>query len=84
MGTANEQIRVSGGVKRELKKRRRGNESYNDVLERVLGEQEGDFYDGFGAFEGTDRGSAMRAIHEKGKEKSKERVRRMAESRDAE
>jgi hypothetical protein len=49
MGTADEQIRVSGRVKRVLDRRRREGESYNDVLERVLEEaEEGEFYDGFG------------------------------------
>jgi hypothetical protein len=49
MGTADEQIRVSNAVKRELDRRRRAGESYNDVLERVLeGGAESDFYDGFG------------------------------------
>lgn len=84
MSTANEQIRISTTVKRELERRKRGTESYNDVLERILDKQDGDFYDGFGAFKGTDRGEAMRETHEKGKQKSKERVRQMAESRDAE
>jgi hypothetical protein len=49
MATADEQIRVSDRVKRILDRRRREGESYNDVLKRVLGEDdEGDFYDGFG------------------------------------
>ena len=49
MGTANDQIRVSARVKRELEKRKRAGESYNDVLERVLHEdRDANFYDGFG------------------------------------
>ena len=49
MATADEQIRVSDRVKRILDRRRHAGESYNDVLERVLEEEEGgDFYDGFG------------------------------------
>lgn len=36
MGNASEQIRVSDTVKRELDRRRREGESYNDILERVL------------------------------------------------
>lgn len=50
MATADEQIRVSDRVKRELDRRRREGESYNDVLERVLDERTagGDFEDGFG------------------------------------
>jgi predicted CopG family antitoxin len=49
MATADEQIRVSDRVKRELDRRRREGESYNDVLERVLDEDRtGTFEDGFG------------------------------------
>ncbi|MFB6193419.1 MAG: antitoxin VapB family protein, partial [Halobaculum sp.] len=48
MGTASERIRVSESVKRRLDRRRREGESYNDVLERVLADDEGEFYDGFG------------------------------------
>jgi len=36
MGTANEQIRVSDTVKREIERRRREGESSNDALERIL------------------------------------------------
>jgi len=80
MGTANEQIRVSDTVKRQLDRRRREGESYNDVLERLL-EDERDLLAGFGAFEGTDRGEAMREVHDRGKEKSRERIEAMAELR---
>ena len=49
MARADEQIRVTERVKRILDRRRRDGESYNDVLERLLEEdEEGDFYDGFG------------------------------------
>ena len=48
MGSADEQIRVSARVKRELERRKRGEESYNDVLERVLDDTGADFDDGFG------------------------------------
>ena len=80
MGTANEQIRVSDAVKRELDRRRREGESYNDVLERIL-DEERDVLAGFGAFEGTDRGEATRGVHERGKEKSRERIEEMADAR---
>lgn len=83
MGTADEQIRISATVKRELDRRKRSGESYNDVIERMIDEGSGgDFYDGFGAFNGTDRGEAIRDTHEKSKRKSIERIGRMAESRD--
>jgi hypothetical protein len=45
VATADEQIRVSDRVKRQLDRRRREGESYNDVLGE---DKEGDFYDGFG------------------------------------
>jgi len=80
MATADEQIRVSDRVKRQLDRRRREGESYNDVLERLLGENtEADFYDGFGILsdEETDW---IREKREKAKEKRKERMRRLGEN----
>ncbi|PSP97934.1 hypothetical protein BRC89_09740 [Halobacteriales archaeon QS_4_70_19] len=47
MATADEQIRVSDTVKRELDRRRRDGESYNDVLQRML-EDDRDLLAGFG------------------------------------
>lgn len=47
MATADEQIHVSDGVKRELDRRRREGESYNDVLARILDEDR-DLLAGFG------------------------------------
>ena len=45
MGVADEQIRVSKTVKRTIERHRREGESYNDVLERLLDEEDtGDFY----------------------------------------
>ena len=80
MGTANEQIRVSETVKGELDARRRENESFNDVLERLL-EDDRDLLAGFGAFSGTDRAEAIRAVHEQGQEKSENRIAAMTDSR---
>ena len=80
MATADEQIRVSERVKRELNRRRREGESYNDVLERIL-EDDRDLLAGFGAFDGTDRDEAMREVHETGKRRSRERIEAMAERR---
>jgi predicted CopG family antitoxin len=80
MSTADEQIRVSATVKNELEHRRRGDESFNDVLERLLSDDR-DLFAGFGAFEGTDRGAAIRRTHEQGTEESSERIERVAESR---
>ncbi|WP_435076364.1 antitoxin VapB family protein [Halococcus sp. AFM35] len=82
MSTADEQIRVSATVKSALEQRRRKDESFNDVLERLLSER--DLFAGFGAFEGTDRGESIQRIHEQGTEKSTERIERIAESRSGE
>ncbi|MCX2818137.1 hypothetical protein EGH25_02045 [Haladaptatus sp. F3-133] len=83
MSTADEQIRVSAETKRELERRKREGESFEDVLERLL-ENDRDLLAGFGAFEGTDRGEKLREVHERTKEKSKKRIREMAESRSEE
>jgi len=84
MGTADEQIRVSGRVKRILDRHRAEGESYNDVLERVLDQDiGGDFDDGFGRWseDDTDR---VREQREAAKEKRKTRMRRRSnEAEDA-
>ncbi|PGF17137.1 hypothetical protein CP556_14090 [Natrinema sp. CBA1119] len=80
MGTVDEQIRVSNTVRRELEKRKREGESYNDVLERVLGEKTaGDFSDGFGRWSGEEAQS-VREGRRKAREKRKERMRQRAEN----
>jgi len=85
MGTANEQIRVSDRVKRELDRLRREGESYNDALERVLDEERGgDFYEGFGRWSDEDAErvrEGRRAAKERRKERRKERMREGAGSR---
>lgn len=78
MATADEQIRVSDRVKRELDRRRREGESYNDVLERVLDEErDGDFYDGFGRWS-DEQARRVRDRRDEAKKKRKERMRRLA------
>lgn len=78
MATANEQIRVSTRVKRILDRRRREGESYNDVLERVLNEDDGgDFYDGFGRWS-EEQAEHVRKQREQTTEKRKARMRRLA------
>ena len=47
MRAANEQIRVSETMKREIERRRREGESYNDVLERMFSTDR-DLLAGFG------------------------------------
>ena len=79
MATADEQIRVSDRVKRELNHLRREGESYNDVLERVLDEdRDGDFYDGFGRWS-DEEADRVREGRRQSKEKRKQRMRERAE-----
>lgn len=78
MGTANEQIRISESLKRELDRRRRPGESYNDVLERVLADDR-DLLAGFGRWS-DDHAESVREAHKKGKEKSKQRTRNRSEN----
>jgi predicted CopG family antitoxin len=81
MPTADEQIRVSDRVKRQLDRRRREGESYNDVLERVLGAgNETDFDDGFEMLSEEDA-DRIREQREKSKQKRTERMRRLGEER---
>jgi len=75
MATADEQIRVSDRVKRELDRLRREGESFNDVLERVLDEERsGDFYEGFGRWS-DETAERVRDGRERAKAKRKERMR---------
>jgi predicted CopG family antitoxin len=79
MGVADEQIRVSAAVKREIERRRREGESYNDVLERVFKEKpDVDFYDGFGMLT-DDQADHLREGRRKSKEKRKGRMRRLGD-----
>lgn len=79
MATADEQIRVSDTVKRALDRRRREGESYNDVLERLLDEEDaGDFYDGFGRWS-DEQADRVREGRQKAKEKRKRRMRERSE-----
>lgn len=79
MSAADEQIRVNDRVKRELDRRRREGESYNDVLERVLGEEGfGDFDDGFGRWSDAEA-ERVREGRRASKEKRKQRLQDRAE-----
>ena len=79
MGTANEQIRVSDTVKREIERRRREGESYNDALERILEEADaGDFDDGFGRWS-DEEADRVREGRRKAKEKRKRRMNERSE-----
>lgn len=76
MATANEQIRVSDTVKRELDRRRREGESYNDVLQRML-EDDRDLLAGFGRWS-DEQAERVREARESSTQKSKERMRRLS------
>ncbi len=79
MGVADEQIRVSKSVKRRIEQHRREGESYNDVLERLLAEDDaGDFYDGFGGWSDDDA-DRVRERRQEAKEKRKRRTKKRAE-----
>lgn len=76
MGAANEQIRVSDRVKREIERRRRDGESYNDVLERLFGtDRERDLLAGAG-FWSDEEAEEFRERRREAKAESKERMRR--------
>lgn len=79
MGAANEQIRISDRVKRELERRKRENESYNDVLERVLEDSEADFDDGFGMLS-DEQADRLREEREASEQQRRERMRRLGDS----
>ena len=80
MGAADEQIRVSETVKQEIERRRREDESYNDVLERLFSPAgDRDFLAGFGRWS-DERADRARKVHEKHKKKSKERMRRRSDN----
>lgn len=74
MATANEQIRVNDRLEKQLDRRRREGESYNDVLERLLSENTAaDFYDGFGILS-DDEADWIREKHDGAREKQKEQL----------
>lgn len=79
MGVADEQIRVSETVKRQIERRRQEGESYNDVLERILAEEDaGDFYDGFGRW-ADEEAERVREGRRQAKEKRQERMHRLGD-----
>lgn len=71
MGAADEQIRVSDTVKKEIDRRRREGESYNDVLERLFStdRRDRDLMEGVG-FWSEEKGEKVRETRQKYKEKS--------------
>jgi len=80
MGTANDQIRVSDTVKREIERRRREGESYNDVLERMFSTDR-DLLAGFGRWS-DERAERARETKKSYEEESEERRRRRRRGED--
>jgi len=78
MASADRQIRVSDRVKRELDRRRRDDESYNDVLERLLENEERDLLAGFGTWS-DEQAERARSAREAAKESSKQRMQRFTD-----
>lgn len=70
MGVADDQIRVSEKVKREIDRRRREGESYNDVLERLFSiDADRDLLAGFGRWS-DERAAQAREARERYEERS--------------
>lgn len=80
MGAANDQIRVSETVKREIERRRREGESYNDVLERMFSTDR-DLLAGFGRWS-DERADRARETREAYEEESEQRMQRRSRSED--
>ena len=83
MGTADDHIRVSEPVKREIERRRREGESYNDVLARTFSvdREERDFLAGFGRWS-DEQADRVREQRRNGKEKRSRRMRRLNDDGD--
>jgi predicted CopG family antitoxin len=73
MGVADEHIRVSSGVKRELERRKRAGESYSEVLERLLDGRATSFDAGFGRWSAKEA-ERVREGRKQAKGKQKRRI----------
>ncbi|SDF01132.1 antitoxin VapB family protein [Halorientalis regularis] len=81
MGSANEHIRVSSSVKERLDSLRGDDESYNDVLERLVEKQsEKDFETGFGILSGSDTSGHVEAVREAMDEQMADRLDAVTDS----
>lgn len=78
-GSANEHIRVSEEIKERLRQRKRDDESFNDVITRLLDEDR-DLLAGFGAADDRD-GETLAETVARRKERSQQRIDDLAESR---
>ncbi|USZ66959.1 antitoxin VapB family protein [Halorussus salilacus] len=80
MGTADKHVRVSEENYERLKARRREDETFDDVVERLLADDR-DLLAGFGAWEETDQRGVVEELHEQGKRESADRVEEIARHR---
>lgn len=75
-------IRLSEETKTRLELRKRRDESFEEVIERLL-DDDRDLLAGFGAWEDTDTAETVREIHEGWKRESGDRIDRIAKARDS-
>lgn len=80
--SANEHIRVSEETKERLRKRKQADESFNDVIRRLLDEDR-DLLAGFGAAANR-TGETLAETVARRKERSQERIEELADSREHE
>lgn len=78
--SANEHIRVSEETKERLRRRKRDDESFNDVITRLL-DDDRDLLAGFGAADNR-AGETLAETIARRKERSQRRIENLAESRD--
>jgi predicted CopG family antitoxin len=80
--SANEHIRVSEETKERLRRRKRTDESFNDVIARLL-DDDRDLLAGFGAADDRE-GETLAETVARRKERSQRRIDDLAESREDE
>lgn len=80
--SANEHIRVSEETKERLRRRKRNDESFNDVIARLLNDDR-DLLAGFGAADDRE-GETLAETVARRKERSQRRIDDLAESREEE
>jgi len=80
--SANEHIRVSEETKERLRRRKRNDESFNDVIRRLL-DDDRDLLAGFGAADDRE-GETLAETVARRKERSQRRIDDLAESREDE
>lgn len=78
--SADEHIRVSEETKERLRRRKRTDESFNDVITRLLDEDR-DLLAGFGAADDREGETLAETVAHR-KERSRRRIDELAESRD--